>query len=446
MANVSGQLFFDVLRTATVSGAGMTGIPNVPIVLQNLDDGDLLAVLTSASGNYSFINVPAGNYQIVESFGTPATLVGTGDFTLAVPEPLINGGTVPPISYVASPPVGATNLDCTIPNTRLVTVVAANLTAQNFLNGPVLYAPLILESGIFISPDNLITGLGNGTFGSFPAGTAANTGANPNPYPDIESDFIFVQPNPAVVTPNDGQYTIQNLMNNAHTNTVGTWWRIADHTTGNETGRMMFVNGADPGAAILSQTVPVKMNTDYLFSTWVLNLIKRTPGYANPEFAIEVYDQNGEILFFENFANEIPVNAVYPEWLEIGTIVNTGNNSSITVRLISTGPGASGNDYVIDDIGLFELVTPSIVKTVIKSKRCEIFTFCNMVTNPTNEEIIDSVFRDRLNVRLCYVKSSFRVNGEPQVPSITNNTIEYVIPSIGINQTIRICFKACIMC
>ena len=115
----------------------------------------------------------------------------------------------------------------------MVTVGTSNLTNENFLNGPVQYSPIqkIMDDTVIISPINLITVADNGTFGTFPAGTIANTGANPNPYPTMETDFTFVQPNPAVITPASDQYTIQNLMNNSHGNTAGSWWRIADHTT-----------------------------------------------------------------------------------------------------------------------------------------------------------------------------------------------------------------------
>lgn len=58
-------------------------------------------------------------------------------------------------------------------------------------------------------------------------------------------------PNPATYTPDDGEYTVQNIMNNAFSNNLGAWWRIADHTIGTETGRMMVVNGFNPGSVFL---------------------------------------------------------------------------------------------------------------------------------------------------------------------------------------------------
>lgn len=46
-------------------------------------------------------------------------------------------------------------------------------------------------------------------------------------------------------------------MTNAMSNQIGAWWRIADHTIGNETGRMMVVNGFNPGAVFFRDVVSV---------------------------------------------------------------------------------------------------------------------------------------------------------------------------------------------
>ena len=65
-------------------------------------------------------------------------------------------------------------------------------------------------------------------------------------------------------------------MTNSLSSEIGAWWRIADHTTGNETGRMMIVNGFNPGAVFFRATVNVQPNTNYLFTSWILNLFKVT--------------------------------------------------------------------------------------------------------------------------------------------------------------------------
>ena len=447
MATIQGSLFFDLHRTAVSAGTGMSGIPNVSIVLQDINTGLMLAVLTDSNGAFTFTNVPNSNYQIVESYGTPATIVGSGDFALhSTVQPIIMGGIVPPISYAPNPPAGATDLDCTIRNTRIVNVTG-NLTAQNFLNGPVLYTPTKATTCAITSPVNWLTGLDSGTFDSFSPGTGANTGAGATPPYNIQSGFKYVQPSTAQVCPNDGEYTIQNLMNNSHSNTVGTWWIIADHTTGNEMGRMMIVNGYDPGTVILEQSVTVAQNTNYLFTSWVLNLCKLSPGYANPSFRVNIFDSQGNILFTQDMKTQIPVNTVFPEWKEIGAIFNTGTNTSLLVQFVSTGPAATGNDYVIDDIGLYQVVTPQIVK----SPSCDwtlpggTTEWLNTIFHPSQKDIPDVLFYDILDANLVYVENSFTVDTVPVTPTIDGQTISYTIPLLEAGQTINICFKTLIL-
>jgi len=365
---ISGRLQYDGARTASSSPSN-PGLQGVAIVLQDLStqaSGQGLAVITLTDGNgaFQFNGVPTGNYQLVESFGTPTTYTAAVDWSSATMRPIINGGTTPPISF-ASPhaPASATHLDCTIRNTFLLTVGADNIT-QDFLNGPVRYTPMDMPSFATVS-DNLVTVADDGTVGKWSTGTVANTGAPEyTGYESIQSQFIHTMPNPNTVTPNDGYYTIQNIMNNSHSNGVGTWWRIADHTTGNETGRMMVINGDTPGKIIGMTTIGVRPNTNYLSSWWILNLCKINDGtYANPSFKVIIYGEDGITqLYNHDLGADIPINPDCPEWKQIGTVLFTGDNNEITIAFISTGPAATGNDYALDDVALNEIATLNVIK------------------------------------------------------------------------------------
>jgi len=72
MSSISGRLAFDRARTSTYA-ASMAGIAGVTIALQELSSGLTLTMLTNSTGNYSFTNVPNGNFQLVEVYGVPAT-------------------------------------------------------------------------------------------------------------------------------------------------------------------------------------------------------------------------------------------------------------------------------------------------------------------------------------------------------------------------------------
>lgn len=251
MPTISGRVAFDRDRSATIN-PGDSGLANIPVVLQNTATNVRLVVLTDANGNYSFENVPNGDYRIVEAYGTTGGVPTPGDFNTAVVGP-IPVGEDPPISFATNPPPGSTNLDSVTPNTLLVTVSGADLTNQDFLDGPVIYTPIedIPDPCVSVSDTNLIDAANNGTFGFFSPGTPANTGAPTEPYPGVTPDFTYVLPDPSTYTPTDGEYTVQNIMNDAFSNNLGAWWRIADHTAGDETGRMMVVNGFNPEQSFL---------------------------------------------------------------------------------------------------------------------------------------------------------------------------------------------------
>lgn len=443
MAIVSGRVIFDRDRSVTVT-SGDSGIANIPVVLQNIATGSRLIVLTDTNGNYSFVNVPDGDYRIVESYGLTGGVPTPGDFTNAT----IGGipsGVNPPISSVTNPPVGSTNLDSVTPDTLLITVSGNNVANQDFFNGPVIYTPIeaLLDNCAIISGENLIEAADNGTFGTFPQGTPANTGASTEPYPGVTPDFTYVQPNPALFAPFGGEYTVQNIMNNSMSAEIGAWWRIADHTEGNETGRMMIVNGFNPGAVFFRDTVTVLPNTNYLFTSWILNLFKVT-GYPNPELGVRILDAEGNILYSATVGALIPVNTNAPEWKQIGTVINSQGNTSLTVEFLSEGPEVIGNDYAIDDISFNEILlrefTP--VKTVSTSTASigETIDYTVTLTDTCQNPLTNVFFQDTVPAGLTFVPDSVIVNGM-LLPSANPNN-GFSLPDIPAGGTATVTFSA----
>lgn len=414
MATISGRVVFDRDRSATISG-GDSGLATIPVVLQNIDTGARLTVLTDSAGNYTFLNVPIGNYRIVESYGTSGGVPALGDFSTATVGS-IPPGVNPPISAAMNPPAGSTNLDSVTPDTLLVTVDGTNLIDQNFLNGPVIYTPIetILDPCAIISGENLIQVAGNGTFGSFLQGTPSNTGAAAEPYPDVTPDFTYVLPDPNVYAPAGGEYTVQNIMNNALSQVIGAWWRIADHTKGNETGRMMVVNGHNPGAVFFRAVVPVQSNTNYLLSAWILNLFKET-GYPDPELGVRILDPSGGILYHATLGILIPVNRNAPEWKQIGSVVNSQNHTSLTIEFLSEGPEVIGNDYAIDDVSFQEIRMPVFIpkKTVDRSvvNVGDTVRYTVTLSNTCKSPLTNVFFKDIVPDGLAFVPGSVTVNG-----------------------------------
>lgn len=441
MATISGSVIFDRDRSLSISSQD-SGIAGIPVVLQNTVSGMRLVVLTDTNGNYSFINVADGSYRIVEAYGETGGVTSPGDFANAIvgniPE-----GVNPPVSAVSNPPTGTTNIDSLTPDTLFVTVAANDLTNQNFYNGPVIYTPIeaIIDECAIISGDNLINVADEGTFGTFPAGTPANTGAPTEPYPGVTPDFTYVLPNPAVFTPLDGEYTVQNIMNNSMSAEIGAWWRIADHTIGNETGRMMIVNGFNPGAVFFRDTIQVKPNTNYLFRSWILNLF-RVNGYPNPELGVQILDENGGVLYSATLGALIPVNTNAPEWKEIGTVINSRNNTSLTVEFLSEGPEVVGNDYAIDDIAFNEILIREFipVKTASTSTAFigEEFQYTITLEDPCGNPLTNVFFQDMIPAGLSFVEGSVIVNGISQ-PQANPNT-GFIVPDVPVQGSVTITF------
>jgi len=440
MITITGHVYFDRQRTNSVQD--LQGIPNVPIVLQRMSEPYMrLAVLTNAQGEYAFYNVPQGEYRIVEAYGEPA-VPSPGDFSNAEPGDRPSA-VLPPITYAPSPPVGATDLDCVTPSTLFVSAGTDNIYDKDFLNGPVKYMPIstIMDGCAEVCPINLIVDAEYGTMGTFPAGTLANEGDSTEPFPINVPDFDYVLPlshpvqtpghEPWYHAPEDGEYTVQNIMNDDNSNRIGAWWRIADHTCGNETGKMMVVNGDTPGSVFFTEEVDVVAETHYLFSAWIINLFRST-GWAEPKLGVKILCQNGKELYSATLGALIPVNTAVPEWKEIGTVIKSFNNTKLTVMFVSEGEAAIGNDYAIDDISLREIAVPEFipVKSISKSEVFvgETVEYKVVLKNTCTFPLQNVKFLDKLPQGVAFVPESVIVNGTKW--PLVNPETGFLLPDI----------------
>ncbi|MEG2039423.1 MAG: carboxypeptidase-like regulatory domain-containing protein, partial [Oscillospiraceae bacterium] len=227
MANVSGFVYYD----PTFSSVPGTGIPNVPIALYNPGLGIGAVALTDAAGAYTFTNVPAGNYNLIETWGTSgiATPVNFATATAMAQPPEVE----PPLSAVpAIPPPLADKLNALSPNLLKIAVASTNITGQNFYDAPIGNKPLTF-SGVTFLGGNLITAADNGTWGTYPAGQVVNTTLPSDPYIGVTQGLTYS----TSTLPPDGFYTIMNTRGVSRL----PWWSVSDHTTMIETGRYILV-------------------------------------------------------------------------------------------------------------------------------------------------------------------------------------------------------------
>ena len=420
MTEVLGNVYYSPLREMfSPSYIALEGID----VTLTTPDGELTTI-TDSTGYFEF-NV---EWQDVE-------------FNLSIKKPTLDD-----IKAITDVPINVNAIDWITPSIwKFVPTTASN--QHQFALGPVIYTPLedSLDDGVVINPDNLIVLADHGTFGLFPLGTPANTGAGPMPpYPEIASWFSYVQPirGSGQLTPSDGEYTVQNIMNDSSGNVANAWWRIADHATGDESGRFMAVNGHYPEKTIFSEkVVTIKPNTYYLFSAWVLNLMKKAG--ADPAFGVRILDENDEEFYNANLGQEIPYRTDAPEWKQIGTVLYSGNNSALTIQFISMGPAADGNDYAIDDIELHEigLITYNPVKSIDKPyvKVGDKVTFTITLHNPVSNPFENIRFSDILQDGLKFVEGSVIVNNIA-CPDMNPN-VGFTIPLVPSGETLTITFE-----
>ncbi|MEG1862718.1 MAG: hypothetical protein RR198_03835, partial [Oscillospiraceae bacterium] len=402
MPNINGFVYYNPSNTTAI-GSGISG---VPVALYSTTTGKGAVALTDATGAYGFTNVPADTYVLIESWGTPgaAGIVNYATAAAAMAQP---PEVEPPLSAIAPaiPPANASYLNAINANLKFLTVMASDFTAQNFLDGPVGNVPLTL-TGVTTTGSNLITAASNGTWGSIPGGAMPNTFPPVAPYPGVTPGFTYV----ASAIPSDGSYTVMNTGV-----TSGPWWGVSDHTSHIETGRYILVNGSNPGSVIFTQPVAVTPNTDYALEAWILNLMRpQYVGYAQPKLAFKVLDAAGNQLAYQD-VNPIPSTNI-PVWYQNGYIFNSGANSNITVEIISTGPAASGNDYLIDDVTLYKTTIVqqlSVKKTAspnIIYNGTDV-TFTSTITNVSDTVAKNVVFKDVLDPTLQFVPGSVTVNG-----------------------------------
>lgn len=169
MPTISGNLYY----TPNNSLSPVIPIPNVPIVLRNILTLLGTVALTNADGAFIFTDVPAGNYQVIKSWGTFGGRISPVNF-------LASAALMPTAPVEAEPPISA--LTVTLPSrTDMLTAISPSLLNISVLLVDVEFlafydAPLgskdSTSNGLQMVGSKSTDTVNNGFLGNFPAKSA----------------------------------------------------------------------------------------------------------------------------------------------------------------------------------------------------------------------------------------------------------------------------------
>lgn len=227
---------------------------------------------------------------------------------------------------------------------------SASVSAPS-VNGPYLYS----WSTVPTQTTQTATGLGAGTYSvtvtstqCSPSGTELiNNGDFSLGNTGFSSAYTY-----ATSHTGQGQYWVGNNANPWSPFLVSG----GDHTTGS--GDFMLVDGASTANVnVYCQTVSVKPNTNYLFSTWLTTLNNNPPS-----------SQLAQLQFYVNgipLGNVFTAPPTYSVWAQFFSAWNSGANTSANICIVNQSTTSQGNDFGLDDISFQECVTLCPVTKIV---------------------------------------------------------------------------------
>ena len=116
----------------------------------------------------------------------------------------------------------------------------------------------------------------------------------------------------------EGTYTVAANTQDTHNDFVFCY----DHTTGDASGSLLGVNGANtPGQQVWSQTVAVQPDTDYMFSVWAMSAVASNPGTLN-------FSVNGDQV-----GNNLNLPFSTCNWQNFFVVWNSGTNTTADIAI-----------------------------------------------------------------------------------------------------------------
>ncbi|MBE5962448.1 MAG: hypothetical protein E7256_13910 [Lachnospiraceae bacterium] len=224
---------------------------NVTILFTPYGTGNSVYSNMNNNGYVYFTDVPNGRYSIYECFGYRENAESMVSMNNAMDLGVFTTKDLT-IEFIRM----QTNPSLTLNNaTRIASITSNNhpLTVNSagsyfLMDAPCIDVPLELD-GYEVSGENLITKLSGGTWtcGESPNNTDYNLSPASSPFPVDIINFGYMKCTSD--KPNDGYYSVINI--NAQHTFSGNWFDMADHTTVEQTGNFIIINGNYPNKSFL---------------------------------------------------------------------------------------------------------------------------------------------------------------------------------------------------
>ncbi len=158
----------------------------------------------------------------------------------------------------------------------------------------------------------------------------------------------------------EAEYSVQNGLS-----PINNGWHVGleDHTEDDTDGNALIINASNSpaGSEFYRREITVVPNTDYFFVVWATTMYDTDsnicPGTGDPTNFDYRFETSGGATLASSNTGDIE-NQSDVDWQRFVLEFNSGTNTTLELVLENVVFGACGNDYAIDDIGLYFEGTP----------------------------------------------------------------------------------------
>jgi len=140
-------------------------------------------------------------------------------------------------------------------------------------------------------------------------------------------------------------------------------------------GKMMVVNGSkNENTLVWGQTIAIKKNTTYFFSTWINTVNIKRNGTTNPaklQFVINAQFLGTPFIVLDTNCY----------WQQFYTSWFSGENTKATISIVNKNLIAGGNDFALDDIVFYECVASDVITSLEMAKVGDVIPLHSILFN-----------------------------------------------------------------